>query len=128
MASAVDDCNGPIRRLRGFLGGEGGQAGSHIWGGGGEGGNWFDARPRCRKAFRQADRGHDRQREENWLDGRGDYSFRRSRFRYATREGRFSRERSWDASSWERPFSSRSRHPSREGRAPARWRNGHVRT
>ena len=90
----------------------------------GGGGYWFDARPRRRKAFRQADRGQDRQREENWLDGRGDFSFHRSRFRYATREGRYSRERSRDASSWGRSFSSRSRHHSREGRALARRRNG----
>jgi len=91
---------------------------------GGEGGYWFDARPRRRKVFRQADRGQDRQREENWLDGRGDFSYHRSRFRYATREGRYSRERSRDASSWGRSFSSRSRHHSREGRALARRRNG----
>jgi hypothetical protein len=64
--------------------------------------------------LRQDDRGIDGQREAHWFGDRGDYRHGRSRFRYATREGRFSRERSWDSHASGRPFYSRSRNPSRE--------------
>jgi hypothetical protein len=93
---------------------------------GGDGGNWIDVRPRRRKELRQDDRGQDRQREASRFDVRGDYGYRRSRFRYATREGRFSRNRSWDSSSWERPFTPRSRNPNMEVDVAVHRREGRV--
>jgi len=112
-------CIGPFLRLRDSIGGRGPSREPHM---GGEGGNWIDVRPRCGKALRQGDGGWDRLREAHWFDGRDDFDFCRSRFRYATREGRFSRERSWDSSSLEIPYSSQSRYPSREDEAAdRRW-------
>lgn len=88
------------------------------------GGNWIDVKPRRRKALRQEDRGLDRQREALWSDGRYGFGFRRSRFRFAVRDGGFLRERSWDSSPVEKACYTRSRHPSREDGVAFRRRVG----
>jgi len=69
--------------------GEGVQVGCHKRG---DGGDWFDVRPRRRKALRQDGRGQDKRRESSRFGDRDGSRLRQSRVREASREDRYS----WD--------------------------------